>query len=54
MTKREWSYSISWTQSYPGYHEWYVQRELARLDALEQLVQTADLAPIANLLKNKS
>jgi len=29
-----------------------VQAELDRLDALENLVQTADLGPIANLLKS--
>jgi len=61
--KNDWSYSISWTQPYPNWpiqlrvardqtHRASVQAELARLDALEQQVQTADLGPIANLLKS--
>lgn len=62
--KNEWSYSISWTQPYPNWrpiqlrvahsdkHRKVVQAELDRLDALEKQVQTADLEPIANLLKS--
>jgi hypothetical protein len=55
----DWSYSFRWTQPYPtwptaqlGAAQAAVQAELERMDALEQLVQTADLAPIANLLKS--
>lgn len=61
--KNEWSYSISWSQPYPNWpiqlrvardqaHQKAVQAELDRLDALEIQVQTADLQPIANLLKS--
>lgn len=61
--RNEWSYGISWTQPYPGWpiqlrvaknqaHRSAVQAELDRLDALEKQVQTADLGPIANLLKS--
>ena len=55
----DWSYSFRWTQPYPNWPtaqlrvaQDVVQAELAQLDALEELVQTADLAPIANLLKS--
>ena len=60
----DWSYSFSWSQPYPNWrpiqlrvalddlHRQAVNAELEQLDALEQLVQTADLVPIANLLKS--
>jgi len=60
----DWSYSFRWTQPYPNWrpiqlrvahndgHRRAVQAELDQLDALEKQVQTADLGPIANLLKS--
>lgn len=65
----DWSYSFGWTQPYPNWkpvqlriarddaHYRATKAELARLDALEEQVQTADLTEVANLLnslKNKS
>jgi hypothetical protein len=60
----DWSYSFRWIQPYPNWrpiqlrvahndeHRRAVQAELDQLDALEKQVQTADLEPIANLLKS--